>query len=110
NFQHNCHDGNCAILQTKTQMVERQVIRQKGWEDNHSEHNSYILNSSSFDSSQVHCEMAGFEVEDVTPEEWCSDEFCCNQSKEGQGRPTNSQMPPLISSDPQRSPPQYSSP
>jgi hypothetical protein len=53
-------------------MVERKVIKEKGWQVNHSEFNSYILNCSSFYSAQVHREMSGIEVLDVSPEEWCS--------------------------------------
>ncbi|KAH9820701.1 hypothetical protein DFH28DRAFT_1194770 [Melampsora americana] len=72
NVQHNCHDGDCEILRSRNQTVERRVIKEKGWQVNHSEFNSYILNCSSFYSAQGHREMSGIELLDVSPEEWCS--------------------------------------
>ncbi|KAH9814463.1 hypothetical protein DFH28DRAFT_1168556 [Melampsora americana] len=70
NMQHNCHDGKCTEISTHTKKVERRETTISVPTIKHQSYKSYILNSASHYSAELHPKLADLHVAKVTPAEW----------------------------------------
>ncbi|KAH9808962.1 hypothetical protein DFH28DRAFT_1192064 [Melampsora americana] len=70
NMQHNCHDGNCTEIFTRTKKIERRETTIPIPTIEHQAYKSYILNSASHYSAELHRKLADLHVDEVTPDEW----------------------------------------
>lgn len=52
--QHNCHDSGCRVEKTKIRLIERVVAKSDAFEVDHTDANSYILNSGVLYLAKTH--------------------------------------------------------
>ncbi|KAH9811538.1 hypothetical protein DFH28DRAFT_900402 [Melampsora americana] len=70
NVQHNCHDSDCSVTQTKTYRVERTDATKKRPEVTHETSNSFIVNAGAHFSSEYHRHLTDHVWSPVTTDEW----------------------------------------
>ncbi|KAH9810702.1 hypothetical protein DFH28DRAFT_862881, partial [Melampsora americana] len=72
NVQHNCHKSQCTVKKTRPIMIERRVSKNFEQMVVHEESNSFVLNSGSFYSSELHRKWARISFRKVLPDDWRS--------------------------------------
>ncbi|KAH9820031.1 hypothetical protein DFH28DRAFT_885450, partial [Melampsora americana] len=70
NVQHNCHDGQCDVTNTKSYRIEQTTAQKKRAEVTHKDNNSFIVNAGAHYNSKLHRYVTGAVWEPVTPAEW----------------------------------------
>ncbi|KAH9807224.1 hypothetical protein DFH28DRAFT_1115281 [Melampsora americana] len=70
NIQHDCHEGGCTISKSHMQRVERNILSTSVYAMNHQLTNSFIINSASQYSSELHRKLSNFQYSKVTPADW----------------------------------------
>ncbi|KAH9808583.1 hypothetical protein DFH28DRAFT_1197768 [Melampsora americana] len=70
NVQHNCHDAQCRVGSTRFKQVERQDTTIPLPEIIHNQNPSYILNSASLYSAELHRRLSAIHLAEVQPDQW----------------------------------------
>ncbi|KAH9810698.1 hypothetical protein DFH28DRAFT_1131780 [Melampsora americana] len=70
NMQHNCHGTICAVTSTQTKKIERHETKISVPTIKHSPTRSFILNTASHYSAELHRRLAEIQVEDIRPGQW----------------------------------------
>ncbi|KAH9807163.1 hypothetical protein DFH28DRAFT_1152885 [Melampsora americana] len=70
NMQHNCHSNKCLVTTTHTKKIERKVTNVLVPTLDHTSTGSFILNTASHYSAELHRKLAGIRVEGVEPAQW----------------------------------------
>ncbi|EGF97198.1 uncharacterized protein MELLADRAFT_70143 [Melampsora larici-populina 98AG31] len=70
NMQHNCHDCHCTVTSTLSKKIERRATRISVPTMKHEAHQSYILNSASHYSAELHQKLGDLQVNAISPAQW----------------------------------------
>ncbi|KAH9807974.1 hypothetical protein DFH28DRAFT_899858, partial [Melampsora americana] len=70
NVQHNCHDAQCKVANTRSFRIEQTEARHKRPEVTHQAFNSFIINAGSHYASEYHRGVTQHVWSAVTPAEW----------------------------------------
>ncbi|KAH9815307.1 hypothetical protein DFH28DRAFT_969339 [Melampsora americana] len=70
NVQHNCHDAQCDVTNTKAYRIERTQAKKKRAEVTHKDTNSFIINAGAHYNSEFHRNATAAVWEPVTANEW----------------------------------------
>ncbi|KAH9813950.1 hypothetical protein DFH28DRAFT_895516, partial [Melampsora americana] len=70
NIQHNCHNGGCEVTDSSGQRVERKDVGGTTSIISHNNSNSYILNTASHYSAELHRRLSKIELANVSSDQW----------------------------------------
>ncbi|KAH9813011.1 hypothetical protein DFH28DRAFT_1128957 [Melampsora americana] len=70
NMQHNCHGGECTTVLTQPRKIERTAAKMTVPTVKHSSTPSFILNSASHYSAELHRKLADLHVDVITSTQW----------------------------------------
>lgn len=71
--QHNCHDSGCRVEKTKIRLIERVVAKSDAFEVDHTDANSYILNSGVLYLAKTHRHWVDIQMNETSPQDWISE-------------------------------------
>ena len=70
NVQHNCHDSDCELTQSRVGFVERTKSSTKFLERTHSNDTRYLINLASLSSPALHRSFSGVAINSKQSLEW----------------------------------------